>query len=92
MIVADVFAAGEKPIEGVTSEALVRAIKESGHHDVSWVARREDVAPTLADQVKSGDIVITLGAGNIQLCCNELIECLEQRRGEPATRKNLVRV
>jgi hypothetical protein len=35
--------------------------------------------------------VITLGAGNIQLTCNELIELLEKRLG-PATRKNLVRV
>jgi UDP-N-acetylmuramate--alanine ligase len=92
VLVSDVFAAGERPIDGVTSEALVKAIKESGHRDVTLVPRREDVAAALVGEVKAGDIVITLGAGNIQLCCNELIEALEKSRGEPATRKNLVRV
>jgi hypothetical protein len=54
------------------------------------VPRREDLAKWLDEQAKSGDLVITLGAGNIQLTCNDLIELLEKRLG-PATRKNLVR-
>ncbi len=91
VVVCDVFAAGEKPIDGVSSEALVRAIKEAGHADVTYVARREDVAAWLDAQAKPTDLVITLGAGNIQVSCNELIELLEKRLG-PATRKNLVRI
>ncbi len=91
VVVCDVFAAGEKPIDGVSSEALVRAIKEAGHADVTYVARREDVAAWLDAQAKPTDLVITLGAGNIQLTCNDLIELLEKRLG-PATRKNLVRI
>jgi UDP-N-acetylmuramate--alanine ligase len=89
--ISDIFAAGEKPIDGITSEALVRAIKHAGHPDVTYVPRREDLAAFLADAVKPGDLAITLGAGNIQLTCNEVIELLEKRLG-PATRKNLVRV
>jgi UDP-N-acetylmuramate--alanine ligase len=91
VVICDVFAAGEKPIEGVTSDALVRAVKDAGHKDVTYVARREDVAPWIVDQIKPTDLVITLGAGNIQVSCNELIESLEKTRG-PATRKNLVRL
>ena len=87
----DVFAAGEKPIEGVSSQALVELCKAAGHPDAHYVPKREDLARWLDERAKAGDLVITLGAGNIQLSCNEVIERLENRLG-PATRKNLVRV
>ena len=91
VVVCDVFAAGEKPIEGVSSEQLVQAIKDNGHKDVSYVPKREDVADALATALRPGDLVITLGAGNIQLTCNELIDKLEATRGQ-AKLKNLVRI
>jgi UDP-N-acetylmuramate--alanine ligase len=91
VLICDVFAAGEARIEGYDSETLVKAVQQGGHSDVAYVARREDIAQALADRVKTGDIVITLGAGNIQLSCNELIEILEKTRA-PASRKNLARV
>jgi len=91
IVICDIFAAGEKPIDGITSEAMVRAIRDAGHPDVTYLPRREDLAAFLADHVRPGDLAITLGAGNIQLTCNELIDLLETRHG-PATRKNLVRV
>jgi UDP-N-acetylmuramate--alanine ligase len=90
LVVCDVFAAGEAPIEGATSTALVDAIRLDGHPDVTYVAGREDVAPFLARQVEGGDLVLTLGAGDVQLTCNELIEALEATR-EPAKLKNLAR-
>src|SRR5262245_44470740 len=89
--ICDIFAAGEKPIEGVTSEVLVRMCRDAGHRNVTHVPRREDLARWLDEQAKDGDLVITLGAGNIQLTCNDVIELFEQRLG-PATTKNLVRV
>ena len=49
------------------------------------------VAAWLDQQAKPGDLVITLGAGNIQLTCNDLIALLEKRLGA-ATKKNLVRI
>ena len=91
VVICDIFAAGERPIEGVSSEALVRLVREAGHPDVSYVPRREDVAGELAGQARPGDLVITLGAGNIQLTCNEVIELLEKRHGA-ASKKNLVRI
>jgi UDP-N-acetylmuramate--alanine ligase len=91
VVICDIFAAGEKPIDGVTSEALVRLAREAGHKDITYVPRREDLAAWLDAQAQPSDLVITLGAGNIQLVCNEVIALLEKRLGS-ATRKNLVRV
>jgi len=91
VVMCDVFAAGEAPIEGANTEALVKAVLDSGHKDVTYVPKREDVAAHLAEHARLGDLVITLGAGDIQLTCNELIEELEATR-EPATVKNLVRI
>jgi UDP-N-acetylmuramate--alanine ligase len=77
VVICDVFAAGEPPIPGVESAKLVQAVREHGHKDVTYVPRREDVAAHLAGLVREGDIVITLGAGDIQLTCAELLALLE---------------
>jgi UDP-N-acetylmuramate--alanine ligase len=79
VVLCDIFAAGEPPIPGVDSERLVKAIRDHGHKDVTWVAKREDVAGYLASIVRPGDIVITLGAGDIQLTCGELLTLLAER-------------
>ena len=91
VILCDVFSAGEKPIEGATSQALAKAVEANGHKDVRYIARREDIATRLESELHRGDVVITLGAGNIQLTCNELIQALESTR-EPAKHKNLVTI
>jgi UDP-N-acetylmuramate--alanine ligase len=91
VVMCDIAPAGEKPIEGVSSETLVKLAREAGHKDITYVPKREDLAAWLDAQAKPGDLVITLGAGNIQLTCNELIALLEKRLGT-ATKKNLVRV
>ena len=91
VVLCDVFAAGEPAIEGATSEALVKAIRANGHKNVRYIARREDIATELEGELHRGDVIITLGAGNIQLTCNELIEVLEANR-EPAKLKNLVTI
>ncbi|HMG56561.1 MAG TPA: UDP-N-acetylmuramate--L-alanine ligase, partial [Kofleriaceae bacterium] len=89
--ICDIFPAGEKPIEGVSSEVLVRLAREAGHEAITYIPRREDLAAWLDAQARPGDLVITLGAGNVQLVCNEVIDLLERRYGA-ATRKNLVRI
>jgi UDP-N-acetylmuramate--alanine ligase len=79
VVICDVFAAGEPPLPGVESGRLVQAVREHGHRDVQHGARREDVAAHLAAVVRPGDIVITLGAGDIQLTCEELLALLQER-------------
>jgi UDP-N-acetylmuramate--alanine ligase len=91
VVICDIFAAGEKPIDGITSAELVRRAREAGHRDIHHIPQREALAAWLDAQARPGDLVITLGAGNIQLTCNEVIDLLEKRLG-PATKKNLVRV
>ena len=91
VVLCDVFAAGEKPIAGANASALAQAIQDNGHNNVEYIPRREDVAQHLADTAQPGDIIITLGAGNIQLSCNEIIELLEKTR-KPAIQKNLVTI
>jgi UDP-N-acetylmuramate--alanine ligase len=77
VVVSDVFAAGEPPIPGFESARLVQAIRDHGHRDVTHVGRREDIAGHLAKIVRPDDIVITLGAGDIQLTCGELLALLK---------------
>ncbi|MDQ3365717.1 MAG: UDP-N-acetylmuramate--L-alanine ligase [Myxococcota bacterium] len=91
VVICDIAAAGEKPIDGISSEVVVRLAREAGHKDISYIPRREDLAGWLDGHARPGDLVITLGAGNIQLSCNEVIALLEQRLGA-ATKKNLVRI
>ena len=65
LIVAPIFSAGEDTIKGVTSETLSKGIKDHGHKEVVFCARQEEILPALLDLVRPGDLIITLGAGNI---------------------------
>jgi UDP-N-acetylmuramate--alanine ligase len=65
LILTDVYAAGEKPIAGATAERLAQEIRRHGQKDVTHIADRERIPEHLAGIVKEGDIVITLGAGNL---------------------------
>jgi UDP-N-acetylmuramate--alanine ligase len=76
LVVTDIYAASEKPIEGVTAEALANAIRKHGQKDVTYVADRETVAEHLLQVLKPGDIVLTLGAGNIWQAGEVLLERL----------------
>lgn len=81
VLVTEVYAAGEQPIEGATGEALAHAIRAHGHHAVSFVRDKKKVAQALLDIVEPGDIVIALGAGDINASGRELLELLVR---EPA--------
>lgn len=81
LIVTDTYAAGETPIEGAEASALARAIQKTGHPDVRYVDRLSDIARTLPDSLREGDLVITLGAGDVTRLGPELLERL--RTGGP---------
>lgn len=65
VIVTSIYAAGEAPLSGVSAQKLAFAIAEHGHHDVRFVADRAEIAADLAQQAQPGDVVIALGAGDI---------------------------
>src|SRR5687768_15950478 len=65
LLLTDIYAAGEKPIPGISSERLARSIAEHGHHNVRYLPDRTESAAQLAKIARPGDIVIALGAGDI---------------------------
>jgi len=76
LLVTDVYAAGERPIEGADSAHLVDAIRSHGHRDVSHVPDRANLAEVIASRVQDGDVVLTLGAGDITRTGPELLDLL----------------
>jgi UDP-N-acetylmuramate--alanine ligase len=77
VIITDIYGAGEAPIPGITAGALAQSIREHGHHDVTYVADKRAVAAELEKRVQTGDIVIALGAGDINAAVRELKVRLE---------------
>ena len=65
VLVADVYAAGEKPIEGFERDDLVAAIKAHGHRRALALNGPEDVPAIVREMAKPGDYIVFLGAGNI---------------------------
>ncbi len=65
LVLTDIYPAGEEPIEGISGEALFEAIKRHGHRNVTYLADRLAIPAFLHERAKRGDMVITLGAGNI---------------------------
>ena len=63
--VCDVYAAGEDPIEGITSARLVEEMRAQGHRGAVYVPKRADIAGVLLPRLRDGDIFITLGAGDV---------------------------
>ncbi len=84
VLVADIYAAGEQPIEGASKDDLVQGISRHGHKDVKALNDPSDLAGIVCDTAKPGDFVICLGAGNITAWANalpaQLEECFGQRK------------
>jgi UDP-N-acetylmuramate--alanine ligase len=84
VIIADVYAAGEAPIEGVNGLALVQGLRERGHRHVEHLADPKTLAAMVAQLVHAGDLVVCLGAGNITTWAHalpaELKPLLEAKR------------
>jgi UDP-N-acetylmuramate--alanine ligase len=77
LLLTDIYPAGEDPLPGVTSEVLCRGIRERGHKNVLYVPRKEELADRLLSLLKTGDTVITLGAGDIWQLGEELMRKLQ---------------
>ena len=72
VLVADVYAAGETPIEGVTRDAIVAGLIERGHRNVRPLDGPRDLALLVRELARPGDMIVCLGAGSITNWANSL--------------------
>jgi UDP-N-acetylmuramate--alanine ligase len=77
LLVAPIYSAWEEPIKGVDAEWLYRGIQEHGHREAILCHGHDEIVQLLLDLIKPGDVVITLGAGDISNVGEELLKMLE---------------
>ena len=76
VIITDIYAAGEAPIPGVSGEIICDIVRKQ-NSNVRYIQNIEDVLPVLDNMKKDGDIILTLGAGNIVRVSNEYARQLQ---------------
>jgi UDP-N-acetylmuramate--alanine ligase len=77
LYITDIYAASETPIEGITAEILSENIKKYGHKNANYIGNIETAAEKVLENLQSGDLVITLGAGSITRLSDEILEKLK---------------
>ncbi|HEU4385947.1 MAG TPA: UDP-N-acetylmuramate--L-alanine ligase [Anaeromyxobacteraceae bacterium] len=78
LLLTEIYAASEDPIPGVTGAALAEAVRARGHRDVTFVPERARLAEAARARLRAGDLVLTLGAGDITGAGPELLSLLEK--------------
>lgn len=78
VFVMDIYAASEKPIEGVTAEALVDRIRQFGHRGAEYAGTMDRGVEQLLKVARDGDVVLTLGAGSITQAGDKVLEKLRR--------------
>lgn len=76
VIITDIYPAGERPIEGIDAGLIVEALKEAGHPKVEYIPDLPKVVEYLSSTIRSGDLVMSLGAGDVYKIANELLKRL----------------
>ena len=76
LVLTEIYAAGEDPIAGANGEALYQAIKRKGHLEMEFIPNKNDIVAQVADKLSRGDMVLTLGAGDIYKVGEALVEAL----------------
>jgi UDP-N-acetylmuramate--alanine ligase len=80
VIVLDIYAASEVPIEGVTGEMLAQVIREAGGKNVQYAASFDEAAKAVAACAQEGDMILTLGAGSVSQLGPMILEKLPASR------------
>jgi UDP-N-acetylmuramate--alanine ligase len=80
LAILDIYAASEKPIEGVSGEALAAHIRQTAGQDARYVPSFVDAAEWVSTQAEEGDMVLTLGAGSISQLGPMILEKLQARQ------------
>lgn len=78
LILSDIYPAGEKPIKGVSSEALLEAIRQHGQRQTQCIGQLVQQPQILLPLLQPGDLLLTLGAGNIVRVGEQVLDLLRQ--------------
>ncbi|MBK7393621.1 MAG: UDP-N-acetylmuramate--L-alanine ligase [Chloracidobacterium sp.] len=79
LFLLDIYAASEKPIEGITAEVVAENIKRFGHKNVTYIGDIDTATQKVCEHLQPGDLVITLGAGSVTRLSDEIVEELKKR-------------
>lgn len=79
IIICDIYSAGEKPIEGVTAKKIVDAVEKEEGKKVRYLPDKNEIITYLLKNVRSGDMILTMGAGNIWQTGREIAAALKER-------------
>lgn len=79
VFLADVYPSREEPLPGIDGEVIAREMRERGYRDVVFVPQKEQLPDRVMQSCRSGDLVLTLGAGDIDGVARALIDGLKQR-------------
>jgi UDP-N-acetylmuramate--alanine ligase len=80
LIVTDVYPAREEPIQGITGELIANAAKQFGHKEVYYIPDKKQVPAFLRNIFKSGDIIVTMGAGDIWKYGEEFMKQIKSQK------------
>jgi UDP-N-acetylmuramate--alanine ligase len=79
IVLTDIYAAGEEPIAGITLDALAHAVRRGSGRPVHEAGSLDDVVSTILQIARTGDAVITLGAGSIGAVPHKVMDALKRR-------------
>ena len=77
LVLTDVYSAGEDPIPGVDGELLVKEVAEQTGQKTVYIKDKKEIAAYLKSIAQDGDLIMTMGAGDIVKCGEELVELLK---------------
>jgi UDP-N-acetylmuramate--alanine ligase len=84
LLVTEVYSAGEQPIQGADGRAICRAVRSRGRIEPVFVEKVENLADSVRDLLRDGDVLVTMGAGHIGSVVQQLPAQLATHPGESA--------
>lgn len=80
VIINDIYSANESPISGISGETIFKEIKKTNHGQIKYLPSKDDILSYLCEIVQPGDIIITMGAGDIWTVSQELVKQLKKTK------------
>jgi len=81
VIINDIYSANESPISGISGETIFREIKKTNHRQIKYLPSKDNILSYLYEIIQPGDIIITMGAGDIWTVSQELAKQLNKTKG-----------